>query len=121
MSSILKTATGGLESGDSVVLMQLREDDEARTNIGVHNQWRRLARVEMELYDDNGALVHADTWTIPPLHTVQVNRPYATFCGPIDVGSGYARMTVRSGQDIYVYASVIDNATNDGTAISMQP
>jgi hypothetical protein len=121
------TATGGLESGESVVLMQLREDDEARTNIGVHNQWLRFAEVEMELYDDDGALVHADTWTIPPLHTVQVNRPYATFCGPVnvfcgpvDVESGYARMTVRSGQDIYVYASVIDNSTGDPTAIPMK-
>jgi CubicO group peptidase (beta-lactamase class C family) len=121
------TATGGLESGESVVLMQLREDDQARTNIGVHNQWLRFAEVEMELYDDNGALVHADTWTIPPLYTMQVNRPYATlcgpvdvFCGPVDVESGYARMTVRSGQDIYVYASVIDNATGDPTAIPMK-
>jgi len=41
------TATGGLESGESVVLMQLREDDEARTNIGVHNQWRRFAEVDV--------------------------------------------------------------------------
>ena len=120
------TATGGLESGESVVLMQLREDDQARTNIGVHNQWLRVAQVEVELYDDNGALVHADTWTIPPLHTVQVNRPYATFCGdqtfcgPVDVESGYARMTLRSGQDIYIYASVIDNATGDPTAIPMK-
>ncbi len=71
------TATGGLESGESVVLMQLREDDEARTNIGILNQWRGFARVEVELYDDNGSLVHADTWIIPPLHTVQVNRPFS--------------------------------------------
>ncbi|MGD9252923.1 MAG: serine hydrolase domain-containing protein, partial [Holophagae bacterium] len=61
------TATGGLESGESVVLMQLREDDAARTNIGVLNQWRRSARVGVELYDDDGSLVIADTWTIAPL------------------------------------------------------
>ena len=114
------TATGGLESGESVVLMQLREDNQGRTNIGVHNQWRRFAEVDMELYDDNGALVHADTWTIPPLHTVQLNRPYAMFCGPVDVKSGYALFTVRSGQDIYVYGSVIDNTTGDPTAIPMK-
>jgi CubicO group peptidase (beta-lactamase class C family) len=121
------TATGGLESGESVVLMQLRENDEARTNIGVHNQWRGFAKVEIELYDDNGALVHADTWTIPPLHTVQINRPYATFCGPVDtfcgpvdIEAGYAVITVRSGQDIYVYGSVVDNTTGDPTAIPMK-
>ncbi len=114
------TATGGLESGESVVLMQLREDDGARTNIGVLNQWRGFAKVELELYDDTGALVHADTWTISPLHTLQVNRPYATFCGCVDVESGYAVIKVRSGQDIYVYGSVIDNATGDPTAIPMK-
>jgi CubicO group peptidase (beta-lactamase class C family) len=114
------TATGGLQSGESVVLMQLREDEEARTNIGILNQWRGFAKVELELYDDTGALIHADTWTIPPLHTVQVNRPYATFCGCVDIESGYAVIKVRSGQDIYVYGSVIDNATGDPTAIPMK-
>jgi CubicO group peptidase (beta-lactamase class C family) len=126
------TATGGLESGESVVLMQLREDDEARTNIGILNQWRGFARVGVELYDDNGSLVQDDTWIIPPLHTVQVNRPYATFCeganiesyatfcGRVDIESGYAVIKVRSGQDIYVYGSVIDNATGDPTAIPMK-
>jgi len=113
------TATGGLESGESVVLMQLREDENARTNIGIHNQWRRFARVKVELYD-NGSLVHADTWIIPPLHTLQFNRPFQTFGGRVDIESGYAVITVRSGQDIYVYGSVIDNATGDPTAIPMK-
>jgi len=114
------TATGGLESGESVVLMQLREDDTARTNIGILNQWRGFARVEVELYDDDGSLVHADTWIIPPLHTVQFNRPFRTWGGRVDIESGYAVITVRSGQDIYVYGSVIDNATDDPTAIPMK-
>jgi N-acyl-D-amino-acid deacylase len=114
------TATGGLESGESVVLMQLREDDEARTNIGIHNQWRGFARVEVELYDNHGSLVHADTWIIPPLHTVQFNRPFRTFGGPVDIESGYAVITVLSGQDLYAYGSVIDNATGDPTAVPMK-
>ncbi len=114
------TATGGLESGESVVLMQLREDDEARTNIGIHNQWRGFARIGVELYDNNGSLVHDDTWIIPPLQTVQFNRPFRTFGGRVDIESGYAVISVRSGQDIYVYGSVIDNATGDPIAIPMK-
>jgi CubicO group peptidase (beta-lactamase class C family) len=114
------TATGGLESGESVVLMQLREDDTARTNIGIFNQWPRFAKVRVELYDRDGSIVHADTWTIPPLHTVQLNRPYRTFGGVLDIESGYAVITVLSSQDIYVYGSVIDNATGDPTAIPMK-
>jgi len=114
------TATGGLESGESVVLMQLREDDTARTNIGIHNQWRQFARVEVSLYDANGSLISGHTRVIPPLQTVQLNRPFFTFGQRGDVESGYAVITVRSGQDIYVYGSVIDNATGDPTAIPMK-
>jgi len=114
------SATGGLESGESVALMQLREDNDARTNIGILNQWRRFAEVEVELYDHDGSLVHADTWIIPPLHMVQFNRPFRTFSGPVDIESGYAVIRVLSGQDIYVYGTRIDNATGDPAAIPMK-
>jgi CubicO group peptidase (beta-lactamase class C family) len=114
------TATGGLESGESVVLMQLREDDAVRTNIGIHNQWRGFARVRVEFYDGAGSLVHADTWIIYPLHTVQFDRPFRTWGGPVDIESGYAVITVLSGQDIYAYGSVVDNTTGDPTAIPMK-
>jgi CubicO group peptidase (beta-lactamase class C family) len=114
------TATGGLESSESVVLMQLREDDTARTNIGIHNQWRGFARVEVALYDDAGSLVNAHTRLIPPLYTVQLNRPFYKLGHRSDIESGYAVITVRSGQDIYVYGSVIDNTTGDPTAIPMK-
>jgi CubicO group peptidase (beta-lactamase class C family) len=114
------TATGGLESGESVVLMQLREDDAVRTNIGIHNQWRGFARVRVEFYDGDGSLVHADTWIIYPLHTVQFDRPFRTWGGPVDIESGYAVITVLSGQDIYAYGSVVDNTTGDPTAIPMK-
>ena len=114
------TATGGLESGESAVLMQLREDDTTRSNIGIHNQWRRSARVEVELYDGNGSLVIRRIRDIPAQQTVQLNRPFFKLGGRDDVESGYAVISVRSGQDIYVYGSVIDNATGDPTAIPMK-
>jgi CubicO group peptidase (beta-lactamase class C family) len=114
------TATGGLESGESVVLMQLREDDAARTNIGFHNQWRRSARVKVELFDENGSLVTSRTREIPAQQTVQLNRPFQRLSGRADIESGYAVITVLSGQDVYVYGSVIDNSTGDSTAIPMK-
>ena len=79
-----------------------------------------FARVEVEFHDNHGSLVHADTWIIPPLHTVQFDRPYRTFGGRVDIESGYAVITVLSGQDLYAYGSVIDNTTGDPTAISMK-
>jgi CubicO group peptidase (beta-lactamase class C family) len=114
------TATGGLESGESVVLMQLREDDTTRTNIGILNQWRKSARVEVELYDGDGSLVTAHSRKIPAQQTVQLNRPFHKLGDRSDIESGYAVITVLSGQDVYVYGSVIDNATGDPTAIPMK-
>ncbi len=114
------TATGGLEAGDSVVLMQLREDRYARTNIGINNQWRRGARVEIELYDGDGSLVTAHTRFVMPLQTVQLNRPFRELGDRTDVESGYAIIKVLSGQDVYVYGSVIDNDTGDPIAIPMK-
>jgi len=114
------TATGGLESGESVVLMQLREDGAARTNIGIHNQWRRSARVEVKLYDGNGSLIMVHSRLVLPLQTVQINRPFFKLGNRGDVESGYAIITVLSGQDVYVYGSVIDNDTDDPSAIPMK-
>jgi hypothetical protein len=114
------SATGGLEAGESVVLMQLREDDTARSNIGLHNQWRRPARVEVALFDGDGSLVTGHTREIPAQQSVQLNRPFKILADRDDVESGYAIVTVLSGQDVYAYGSVIDNATGDPTAIPMK-
>jgi CubicO group peptidase (beta-lactamase class C family) len=114
------TATGGLESGETAVLMQLREDAVARTNIGINNQWRRAARVEISLYADDGSLLTGHTREIPAQSTIQLDRPFLTLGGQEDVSSGYAVVTVRSGQDVSVYGSVIDNSTGDPTSIPMK-
>lgn len=114
------TATGGLESGESAVLMQLREDNTTRSNIGIHNQWRRSARLQIELYDGDGSMVIRRTKDIPAQQTVQLNRPFFKLGGRNDIESGYAIVTVLSGQDVYIYGSVIDNATGDPTAIPMK-
>lgn len=113
------TATGGLEAGESAVLMDLREDDAARSNIGILNQWRRPAEVDIALYEPDGSLVASFTQMVPAQNTVQVNRPFLTIGERSDVGSGYAVISVTSGQDVYVYGSVVDNATDDPTSIPM--
>jgi hypothetical protein len=100
--------------------MQLREDDTARTNIGILNQWRGFARVRIQLYDGDGLLVSSRTRIVSPLHTLQLNRPFRKLGDRSDIESGYAVITVRSGQDIYAFGSVIDNATGDATSIPMK-
>jgi hypothetical protein len=113
------TSTGGLEQGESAVLMQLREDMAFRSNIGLHNQWRRSARVEVALYGEDGSLLASFTERVPAQTTVQINRPFRA-SGRTDVASGYAVVRVLSGQDVYVYGSVVDNATDDPTTIPMK-
>ena len=51
---------------------------------------------------------------------MQLQEPFARLAGRSDIGSGSARVEVTTGQDVIAYASVIDNATNDGTAIAMK-
>ncbi len=114
------TGTGGLQSGESAVLMQLREDSAARTNIGICNQWPRSARVEIALHDGDGTLVATQRRPVLPLQTVQLNRPFLQLGGRNDIVSGYAVITVLAGQDVYAYASVIDNTTADPSAIPMK-
>jgi CubicO group peptidase (beta-lactamase class C family) len=114
------TATGGLQSGESAVLMQLREDDAARSNIGILNQWRREAEVEIALFDGSSLPVAFFTETVPALSTVQINRPFRDIGGRTDIRSGYAVVSVLSGQDVYAYGSVVDNATDDPTTIPMK-
>jgi CubicO group peptidase (beta-lactamase class C family) len=114
------TATGGLEADESTVLMQLRENTTARTNIGIHNQWRKPARVEIALHNADGTLVTTHSRDIPGQQTVQLNRPFRRLGNRSDIDSGYAVITVLEGQDIYAYGSVIDNATGDPTAIPMK-
>jgi hypothetical protein len=40
--------------------------------------------------------------------------------GRDDIDGGYATVTVESGGGIIVYASVVDNTTNDPTTVPMK-
>jgi CubicO group peptidase (beta-lactamase class C family) len=102
--------TGGIEQGESAVLMQLREDAFARTNIGILNQWRREAEVEIALYDGSSLPVAYFTRTIPAQQTVQINRPFAEIGGRTDVESGYAVISVLSGQDVQPASTIASGA-----------
>ena len=51
---------------------------------------------------------------------MQLQEPFSRLAGRTDVDAGYARITVESGDGVIAYASVIDNATNDGTGITMK-
>jgi CubicO group peptidase (beta-lactamase class C family) len=114
------TGPGGLGNGDSAVLMHLREDELARSNLGVLNAGRRATEMRVELFDGSGASVVSFVINVAPRQVVQLNRPFADRGGRTDVGSGYAVLTVLAGEEVVVYGSVIDAGTNDPTTIPMK-
>ena len=114
------TGPGGLINGDVAVLMHLREDEMARSNIGILNAGRREARVRIFLYDGAGAEVGRADRTVDPRQIKQLNRPFATIGGRTDINPGYAVITVLDGEEVVVYGSVVDAGTNDPTTIPMK-
>jgi len=113
-------ATMGLDTGESAVLMPLREDPAARSNLGLLNPWKRTAEVEVALHDGDGTELGRFLVTVPPERTVQVNRPFLERTGRGDIASGYAVVTVRFGRGVVVYGSVVDNGTHDPTTVPMK-
>ncbi len=114
------TGPGGLINGDVAVLMHLREDEVARSNIGILNAGRREARVRVVLYDGAGAEVGRATRTVDPRQIKQLNRPFETIGGRTDINPGCAVITVLDGEEVVVYGSVVDSGTNDPTTIPMK-
>ncbi len=114
------TGAGGLVNSDTAVLMQLREDDAARTNIGILNAGRREARVEIVLFEGSGAEVARFIRRIEPRQIKQLNRPFEAVGGRTDIEVGYAEVRVLDGEEVVVYGSVVDAGTNDPTTIPMK-
>jgi hypothetical protein len=114
------TGPGGLINGDTAVLMQLREDDAARSNIGILNAGRREARVRVVLYDGSGSEVERVNRIVDPRQIKQLNRPFEAIGGRTDIEAGYAVVTVLDGEEVVVYGSVVDAGTNDPTTIPMK-
>ena len=54
------------------------------------------------------------------LQDIQLQEPFSRLAGRSDIDVGSAKVEVAVGHGVIAYASVIDNATNDGTAIPMK-
>ena len=111
-----KTADGD----DTVWLAQLRQDSAFRTNIGVANSGDVTARVRICLHDSSGTELACSKRTLDSGGWTQLPEPFLRLAGRNDIVGGYARIEVLSGYGVIAYGSVIDNNTNDGTAITMK-
>jgi hypothetical protein len=106
--------------GDTVWLPQLRQNRAFRTNFGLVNSSDEQARVRFFFYDSSGNELFARTRTLEAEAWVQYQEPISRLAGRTDIDSASAKVEVTSGGGVIAYASVIDNATNDGTAIAMK-
>jgi len=106
--------------GDSAVLTQLREDQVARSNIGLLNTGRRSASIRVELYEHDASEIATFSVEVTPGQRLQLNRPFFDRGGRTDISSGYAVLTLESGNGVLAYGSVVDNLTNDPTTIPMK-
>lgn len=91
-----------------------------RTNIGVVNTTDQEAVVNWRLYDKSNALAGTGTTTMPPYGVTQplVVRDATYFQGlPGTLDLSEAWVSFTSTQPLFVYASVLDNGTEDQTFI----
>jgi hypothetical protein len=91
----------------------------ARTNIGYFNPSDNPAIVSFEFRDGNGTILGTRTLTIPPWQQTQLplaggSGLFSTVNGDVTTSSVY----FLSSTPIFVYASVVDNTTGDGSYVT---
>jgi hypothetical protein len=110
--------SGTVDHGETVWLPQLRQNQAFRTNVGLLNTGGSRSRVRLVLYDGSGTELASKPKTLDPGGWIQLQQPFSKLAGRNNIDAGYARVEVESGGGVIAYASVIDNTTNDGTAIT---
>jgi PKD repeat protein/sugar lactone lactonase YvrE len=110
----------GLAVGESARLGQLRESAAFRTNLGFVNTGTEPATVEVFLLDATGVELLNYELELESERWLADNRPFFKRAGREDLDAASAKVTVISGDGIVVYASVIDNLTNDATTVPMR-
>lgn len=114
------TAADGLAAGQVAVLPQLRETAAFRTNLGFTNAGVVAAVLRVTLRDGSGAAVTTYTVGLEPGEWRQDSSPFVRRAGLSSVPAGSARVEVVSGAGLLVYASLIDNVTNDAATVLPQ-
>jgi len=113
-------ASDGLAAGQSAYLPGLVENASYRCNIGLVNVGAGAATVLVELFNGAGTKLTTYTVSLAAGQWAQETQPFKNKAGQTAMDRGYARVTVQSGSGVFAFASVVDNLTNDPTAIAMQ-
>ena len=106
-----------LSAGQSAWLPQLAQNTLFRTNIGVTNTSNASANVTLALFDTQGNRVWSGSRALGAGEFYQYDQPFNAIGG---MEQGYAKVTVNTGSGITAYASVIDQAQETPTTITMK-
>jgi hypothetical protein len=109
-----------LREGDLGVLAQLRRDASFRTNIGAVNLGDATCTVTVRLYGADGNQVGSDLALSVGAGRWQQQFDVFAAAGAGDVDVAYATTEAGGGCEVWLYASVVDNATGDPTTIPVQ-
>jgi hypothetical protein len=111
----------GYKAGQTVSLIGLRQLTGAyRTNIAISNSGKAEAEVAISLFSANGALLKTYNVKVPAGQVKQEGEPFKNQANQPDVDWGYSTVTVITGTNVHVSASLVDMKTNDPTTIRAQ-
>jgi hypothetical protein len=102
--------------GSELRVIQLENSSAARTNIGVVGACATPMTVDLGLYEADGTPAGQMQLDLEPFDTTQVNDVFGSLGGNLLEGGVdmYAVATTATpGAAFFVYASVVDNGTND--------
>jgi hypothetical protein len=99
-------------------LPQIKSNDAYRTNLGVVNIGDASVTIEVRVHDQDGDQVGSSKRVITAARRWKQINDLFDAVGADDEDVAYATITVTAGSgQVWVYASVVDNETGDGTTV----
>lgn len=104
-----------LVAGETAYLVQLQENDAYRCNFGM-TSFEGNGAVRVRAFDEAGATIGVKEYSVAANQNMQVGRVFADMGVALPLRAAGLEVTVLEGR-LFVYASVNDNRTGDGTFI----
>ena len=116
-----RRVVNAVTTDNSGALIQLQQNDDFRTNIGLVNLAEGPVEVEIHLYNGDGTMLGVVARQLGPFEMKQVDRTFQSVTSqPVDSGYAVVKM-LTTGGEVHAYASVVDNGSNDPVYVAAQP
>jgi hypothetical protein len=105
------TQATSITEGRTGILIQLRNNEQFRTNIGFVNQGGETLAVHADYFSSDGTLLNGKDYYLKPFGYFQDGNALPDGS---DIRGGFARLTTSTaGGKFLAYASVVDNGSDD--------